>query len=128
MATIKATLNKTVTLDESVAVLTWSGLTLAGDVGDAQSFANFSDKTFIASGNFAGTPTIVIQGCNDQVLGDWVTLSNRQGTAMSFTTLGMNTSQDRPVFVRPLVTVGTGGGAVVITCACHHTDLPANNN
>ena len=75
MATIKATINKSVTVDDSVFVITWTTLTTSADVGDAQSFPAYSDKTFIVTGDFTGSPTIVIQGSNDGT--NWVTLSLR---------------------------------------------------
>ncbi len=127
MATIKASVNRGLTVDDSVHVLTWTGLAASGDVGDAQAYSAYSDKTFIVSGTFTGAPTIVIEGCNDITVGDWVTLSNRQGTAMSFTALGMNTSQDRPAFIRPRLTAGAGGANVTVTVACHRTDLAGSH-
>lgn len=123
MATIKATIDRTVSVDDSVINITWSGLAAAGDVGDAQSFASYADKTFIAAGAF-GTATVVMEGSNNGA--DWVTLSNRQGTAMSFTAPAMNTSQDKPIYIRPRVTAGAGG-AVAVSCACHRSDLPGAN-
>ena len=125
MATFKATLDHTISLDDSVIVVTWSNLAASGDIGDTQSLPAWADKTFIVAGTFTGTPTVVIEGSNNGI--DWVTLSNRQGTAMSFTALGMNTSQDKPVYVRPRLTAGTGGAAVVVSCACHRSDLPGMN-
>lgn len=122
MATVKATVDWSVSNDNSVIVLTWSGMAASGDVGDAQSFAAYSDKTFIVTGTFTGTPTVAIEGSNDGT--NWVTLSNRQGTAMTFTAAGMNTSQDRPVYVRPRMTAGSGGASVAVSVACHRVDLP----
>ena len=124
MATLNATINRTVTVDDSVIVVSWAALATNGDLGDTQSFAQFSDKTFIVSGSFTGAPTVVIEGSNDGT--NWQPLSNRQGTAMSFTAAGMNTSQDRPVYVRPRVSAGGGGASVLVTVACHRTDLPGN--
>ena len=122
MTTINATINRTVSVDDSVVTLSWAGLAASGDVGDAQSFAAYGDKTFIVTGTFTGVPTVVIEGSNDGV--NWVTLSNRQGTAMTFTAAGMNTSQDKPIYVRPRMTAGVGGAVIAVTCACHRSDLP----
>lgn len=120
MPTINATINKRITNDESAIVISWAGLAAATDVGDPQMFAAYSDKTFIVTGSFAGS-TVVLEGSNDGV--NWVTLTNRQGTAMTFTAPGMNTSQDRPAFVRPNQTVGSGANITVTAC-CHRTDFP----
>lgn len=122
MALVKATIDRTPTNDDAVLNVTWAGLAASGDLGDAQSFAAYADKTFLVFGTFTGSPTVVIEGSNDNV--NWVTLSNRQGTAMSFTAAGMNTSQDKPIYVRPRLTAGTGGATVTVSCACHRTDFP----
>ena len=121
MATIKATIDRTVTADESVVVINWSGLATSGDLGDAQSFASYADKTVIVAGTFTGSPTVIMEGSNNGT--DWVTLTNRQGNTMSFTAAGMNTSQDKPAFIRPRLTAGTGGASVTVSVACHRTDL-----
>ncbi len=127
MATINATLNKGITPDDSVFVLKWTPLAASGDVGDAQSFAAYGDKTFIVTGTFTGTPTVVIEGCNDIVLGDWQPLSNRQGVSTPFTAAGVLTSQDKPAYVRPRLSAGTGGAAITITCALHRSDLAGSH-
>ena len=124
MATINAT-QTTPSFDGSVVVVAWTGLAASGDVGDAQSYSNYGDKTFIVSGAFNGTPTVTIEGSNDGI--NWVTLSNRQGTSMTFTSAGMNTSQDKPVFVRPRMTAGSGGASITVQAACHHSDIPIRN-
>lgn len=121
MAIINAT-STTPSFDGAVVVVSWAVLATLGDVGDAQSYSSFGDKTFIVSGTFAGAPTVLIEGSNDNV--NWVTLSNRQGTAMTFTAAGMNTSQDKPIWVRPRVTAGAGGASITVQAACHHTDIP----
>ena len=124
MATINAT-QATPSFDGSVVVVSWAGLAASGDVGDAQSYSNYGDKTFIVSGTFSGTPTVLIEGSNDGI--NWATLSNRQGTAMTFTATGMNTSQDKPIYVRPRMTAGTGGASITVQAACHHSDIPIRN-
>lgn len=123
MAIIQPVIDRvTASPDESVVVCTWDGFAISGDVGAPINFSAWSSKTFVVSGTFAGTPTIVIEGSNDGT--NWVSLSNRQGTAMSFTAAAMNTSQDRPVYVRPRMSAGTGGAAVKVAVACHREDLP----
>lgn len=122
MATIKPTIDRqTAGYDESVIIVTWANLAASGDVGDPIALAAWSDKTFVVSGAFVGLPTVAIEGSNNGT--DWVALSNRQGTSMSFTAAAMNTSQDRPVYVRPRLTAGTGGASITVTVACHRVDL-----
>lgn len=120
MATINATINKGITVDDSVFMIQWDNLANSGDVGDQQSYAAYSDKTFIVTGTFAGSAVVLIEGSNDGT--NWVTLSNRQGSPMSFSAAGMNTSQDRPVYVRPKLTAGVSA-SIRVTCAAHRVDL-----
>lgn len=123
MATIQPTIDRqTAGTDDAVIIVTWPGLATSGDVGVAVTLAAWSDKTFVVSGTFTGSPAVVIEGSNDGT--NWVSLSNRQGTAMSFTAGAMNTSQDRPVFVRPRMAAGSGGANINVTVACHRVDLP----
>jgi len=120
MPTVKATIKKDITVDDSVFMIQWDNLANSGDDGDPQSFAAYSDKTFIVTGTFSGSAVVVIEGSNDGT--NWVTLSNRQGNAMSFSAAGMNTSQDRPVYVRPKLTAGVAA-TIRVTCAAHRVDL-----
>ena len=124
MTTINAT-QTTPSFDGSVVMVSWAGLAASGDVGDAQSYSSYGDKTFVVSGTFTGSPTVLIEGSNDAV--NWVTLSNRQGTAMTFTASAMNTSQDKPIYVRPRMTAGSGGANITVQAACHHSDIPIRN-
>lgn len=118
-------------VDSSCIQAQWNAANLAisGDVGEPLSLAQFSDKTFIVSGSFTGAPTVIIEGSNDATAPtNWVQLTNRQGTPMSFTALGMNTSQDRPIWVRPRLTAGAGGAAILVQVACHRSDIPIDGN
>lgn len=121
MATFPASVNKSIVNDEAVIVATWSGLATSGDVGDTQCYAQYSDKTFVVTGTFTGTPTVLIEGSNNGT--DWVTLSNRQGNPMSFTAAGMNTSQDKPAYIRPRLSAGSGGANIVVSVCCHRADF-----
>lgn len=121
MATVQPTIDHTVSNDDSVLLVTWAGLAASGDVGAPIALSAWSDKTFVVAGTFTGTPTVAIEGSNDGT--NWVALSNRQGTAMSFTAAAMNTSQDRPVYVRPRLTAGSGGASIAVAVACHRVDL-----
>jgi hypothetical protein len=117
--------------DSSCIQAQWTAASLAasGDVGEPLSLAQYSDKTFIVSGTFTGAATVIIEGSNDATAPtNWVQLTNRQGTAMSFAAGGMNTSQDRPIWVRPRLTAGGGGAALLVQVACHRSDLPVDNN
>ena len=122
MATIQHKLNKDVVRGEQVVVATWPTLTNSGaDVGAALCLADYGDKTFQVFGTLGAAGAVAIEGSNDGV--NWCAISNRQGTAMSFTALSMNTSQDRPAFVRPRITAGDGTTSLTVTCAAHRSDL-----
>lgn len=109
--------------DESVIIVSWLAMAANADVGAPVCFAAWSDKTYIVDGTFTGAPTVIIEGSNDGV--NWSQLTNRQGTALSWTAAGLNTSQDRPAFIRPRLTAGAGGASVNVRVACHRTDIQA---
>lgn len=120
MATRFPTTNRNITKDNSVIAVTWTGL-LNADVGDPVSYASFGDKTFQVTGTFGAAGNVLIEGSNDGVT--YTALSNRQGTAMNFTAAGLNTSQDKPVFVRPRVTAGDGTTSLAVIVCCHRSDI-----
>ena len=122
MATFNATYNAECAPDDSVRTFTWAGLATNGDVGDTQSLPSYSEKTFTATGTFTGAPTVALQGSNDGI--NWFPLKNKQGTAITFAAAGMDTAQDRPLFVRPTLSAGTGGAAITVICAAHKFSLP----
>jgi hypothetical protein len=122
LTTIAATTNAEGAPDDAVRAITWAGLATSGDIGDTQSLPAYSEKTFTATGTFTGAPTVALQGSNDGT--NWFPLTNKQGTAITFTAGGMQTSQDRPLYVRPTLTAGTGGASITIICAAHKFSLP----
>ena len=122
MAIRAATLNKNLVRGEQALTVTWAGLTNAtADTGDISCFADYGDKTFQVIGTLGAAGAVLIEGSNDGV--NFTPLANRQGTAMSFTALGMNTSQDKPMFVRPRVTAGDGTTNLTVIVACHRSDF-----
>lgn len=122
MATIAPTINPQVSKAREVIVASWAPMTQSGsDVGAPVSFAEYSDKTFQVFGTFGAGGAVLMEGSNDGT--NWSALSNRQGTNMSFTANGLNTSQDKPVWVRPRVTGGDGTTSLTVIVACHRADL-----
>jgi len=122
MAIRAAALNKNLVRGEQALTVTWAGLTQASlDTGDISCFADYGDKTFQVIGTLGVAGSVLIEGSNDGV--NFSPLSNRQGTAMSFTAIGMNTSQDKPMFVRPRVTAGDGTTSLTVIVACHRSDF-----
>jgi hypothetical protein len=79
----------------------------------------FCERTIQAIGTF-GSANLGLNGSNDGT--NFALISNRQGTTMSFTAPGINTTQDRPVWVVPKVVSGTGASITVVMLA-HRQDL-----
>ena len=124
MATIQISVNNQLSPNGECLTVTWGPLTFTGlDVGAPMRLAEYSDKTFQIYGTIGAGGSVVIEGSNDLV--SWSSLSNRQGTPMTFTASGLNTSQDRPIYVRPRVTAGDVTTSLVCVVAGHRTDLPA---
>lgn len=124
MATIQFSANNNVSPNGEVIAVSWPTMTFSGtDVGSALRLAEYADKTFQVFGTLGAGGSVLIEGSNDGVV--WAPLSNRQGTAMAFAAIGFNTSQDRPVYVRPRVTAGDGTTSLTVIVAAHRSDIPA---
>lgn len=72
------------------------------------------DKTFHCFGTWGGG-TLVIQGSNDGV--NWLTLTDIHSNAASYTADAIDTIAENPLYIRPLVTAGTGVDLDVILSA-----------
>lgn len=123
MATIAPVIDQqSASSDNAVITATWTGFATSGDVGTPITFSAWSDKTWVVTGTFTGSLAITFQGSNDGV--NWAPLTGRAGGAQTATTAAtVFTSADRPVYVRPLATAGTGGASVTVSVACHRIDL-----
>ncbi|HET8869172.1 MAG TPA: hypothetical protein VFM48_01890 [Aquabacterium sp.] len=129
MATRAYSQNNQVSNDKSVVLVTWAGLTFATtDDGAPISLAAWSEKTFQAFGTFGASGNVVIEGSNDGT--NWSPISNRQGvTPFNLTSSqAINTSQDRPIWVRPRVTAGDDTTNVTVTVACHRYNIAEKHN
>lgn len=126
MATRANTFLRDVDPRGGVPVVIWSGL-LNGDDGSPIQLSAFSEKTWQAVGTFGASGTVTIEGSNDGT--NWANISTRQGTTpLTLTsTTQINTSQDRPVWIRPRVTAGDGTTNVTVSVACHRFDLPVTD-
>lgn len=124
MAIRTSTFNRNITKGSGNVTVTWTGLTFTSlDQGMEIQLSEYSDKTFQVFGTFGAAGAVLIEGSNDGV--NWTSLSNRQGVAMSFTAAGMNTSQDKPMWVRPRITGGDGTTSLTVVASCHRTTLSA---
>lgn len=124
MAVRASAIDRSVSRDGSVIAVTWTGLTNAtSDTGAPITHAAWSEKTFQAIGTFGVGGNVVIEGSNDGT--NWSPISNRQGvTPFNLTAAAsINTSQDRPIYIRPRVTAGDGTTNVTVICALHRQDL-----
>lgn len=93
-----------------------------GDSGQALAiFGSFSDRTVQVSGTFGSSGTVVIEGSNEASSGNYVTLTDPLGNALSFTTGGMKQITELPQFIRPRVTNGDGTTALDVTLFMHQT-------
>lgn len=127
MATRASTVNKSVSPDNATIIVTWTGLTFATtDVGDPVQLAAWSEKTFQAFGTWGAGGNVVIEGSNEPSNPtNWSPISNRQGTTPFnlASATSINTSQDRPIWVRPRVTAGDGTTNVSVIVACHRFNI-----
>lgn len=121
MAIFQGAINQNLVNDGSVITFTWGPFTASGDVGTAMGHPQYSYRTYIVTGDFSSGQSVTLEGSNDGT--NWVPLTNRQGTAMTFTAPGMNTSQDMPFYTRPRMTAGSSTG-ISIVVACHRQDIP----
>lgn len=120
MAVIKPTIDRQLSFHGGAITVSWA---LAnGDTGQPVELAGWSEKTFQVAGTFGAAGSVAVEGSNELVATNYGALANRQGTPMAFTTAGLNTSQDRPRWVRPNCTAGDGTTALVCTLIAHRFD------
>lgn len=93
-------------------VFTWSGL-LNGDTGAPVTWVDFADRCFQVTGTFGVDGSVTIQGSNDGAT--WATLSDPQGSALTFTAAKIEQALELPRYVRPSVTAGDNDTALVVT-------------
>lgn len=91
-----------------VVVTTWSPLA-ADDVGGEVRLAVYSDRSVQVAGSFGGA-TCTIAGSNDGV--EWHALSGTDGEPLTFTSGGLRTIVELPVFIKPRVFGGDGSTAL----------------
>lgn len=90
---------------------TWTPI-LATDTGQAEAAPQYPFKTVQVFGTFGGG-TILIEGSNDGGT-TWVTLTDPQGNALSFTAAGVEKVQENTQLIRPRASVGVTSISVVL--------------
>ncbi len=106
MATINYATNTTVHSSPSMGGVNWLLLTTTNADGQALRVDDKRDRSVSVSGTFGVGGTLVIQGSNDGV--NWYTLSDLQGSALSFTAAGLKGVAESPVWIRPFISGGDG--------------------
>lgn len=90
---------------------TFDGTTQTGDAVEAMSYA---DRSIQVSGSGFGGSTLTVEGSNNStngVDGDWVTLTDPAGAALTFTAVGLKQILQVTRYIRTKV---TGGAATNI--------------
>ncbi len=93
---------------------TWGPMANA-DVGLGILAAHYPDRTVQISGTFGVNGTVVIEGSNNSTNGqngDWNTLRDPQGNALSFTSADLRQALENVLWIRPRVSNGDGTTAL----------------
>jgi hypothetical protein len=85
-------------------------LTTADHTGDSYEHPGAADRTVQASGTFGGA-TVAIEGSNNG--STWSPLTDPGGTAITFTSAGIEAIAENPLYVRARLSV-TGIGATIV--------------
>jgi hypothetical protein len=93
----------------------WDNLTETNNVGEAFEYPECSDVTMEIQISAGAGPVVVLEGSNS--LTSFFTLTDYDGAALSFTATGMKSVKQRPRYIRPRVSAGTGVVAKVTLLA-----------
>lgn len=103
MAAIEAVFDKLET-EPGCRLILWETLT-ESDTATEVELGAFADRSVQVVGTFGGA-TVVVEGSNDGT--NWVTLSDYQGTALSFTAAFLAPVAELTRFIRVSASGGTG--------------------
>jgi hypothetical protein len=90
-------------IQRGVYLATWSGLA-NGEAGTPQSGPKNSDRSVQVDGTFGTGGSVSIEGSNDGNI--WFTLTDQNGSALTFTSPGLRAILQATVYIRPRVTAG----------------------
>lgn len=93
----------------NAATVTWA--LGGGTTGFVADLAGYPDKTIVVGGTFGGA-TVTVTGSNDGVT--FVPLNNLAGSAISFTTAGVDVIREATRFVRVTSAGGTGSAITAV--------------
>lgn len=115
-----ATINYTESGANSVSVKTvrWEALSQTNSEGQRFQMGSHRDASVHVVGTF-GSGTVVLRGSNlanpnVATAGDWVTLTDSNNAALSFTSAGLKAVTEFPLWISPLITGATGGDVDVM--------------
>ena len=83
---------------------TWEALKNTDD-GNEVICAQFPIKSVQVLGTFSGPATVIMEGSNDGGT-TWAPLTDKQGSAISFTSAGIAAIEENMERIRPLLTAG----------------------
>lgn len=107
MATILKLITKPVG-SRDTWLTTWSSLA-NGDDGDPLLMSGATDRSVQVTGVFGGGQ-VVVEGSNDGTT--WATLTDPQGTSLSFTSSRLKAISEATAYIRPRVVSGDGTTAL----------------
>lgn len=97
-----------------IEIWRWTGLG-NGDDGDPLTLPQFADRSVQVKGTFGAGGTIIIEGSNDPESPTYAPLVDPQGSAISFTSAGIEQILEASYLIRPRVTAGDGTTSLTIT-------------
>jgi hypothetical protein len=122
MATRAISIDKNIAKDGAVIAATWTGLTFATtDDGAPLGQPAWGERTVQVFGTFGVGGSLALEGSNNGT--NWAPVANRAGSALVFTSAGINRIQDYPLYVRPRVTAGDGTTNLSVVIAAHRFDI-----
>lgn len=98
--------------DDSVVVITWSGLG-NGDTGAPATIGRYEGKTVQVTGTFGSGGNVDIEGSNDN--SNWGTLTDESGNTSAFTDETPKFIQQSPLYMRPNVSAGDSNTDLTVT-------------
>lgn len=113
MSVVAPTIQKNVHPNMHTILVTW--VLANGDTGAPVSFTHHGERSWQVTGTLGAGGTMAYQGSNDGT--NYVTLKDKQGNAASVTALGLTTTADKPLYIRPNCTAGDGTTALTVVVA-----------
>lgn len=113
MATISPVVSD-VSIDGSVSKVVWETVTNANAEGAPIVAVEWADRCISVTGTFGGA-TLSVAGSNDGT--NYYALNNAQGTAATFTAAGVKQIVEVPMYIKPILTGGSGSDVDVIMIA-----------